>query len=157
MAGRAFLLTLELNKQGKIVGSSKRKDGDLDFSQGVECFGFEYGVVTPVDPSFSGMPVGRRRRQPLTITKTVNSASPKLLQAAFMNEGFRTATLSFNRIDPGGKPCPVRKIELTNGAVVAVRPGGTRWGRNVENVTFEYGDIAVDGLRNAMIPRSMLG
>jgi len=167
MAGRTFLLTMELNKQGRVVGSSRRREGDLDFSTGMECHGFNYEVLTQIDPGHGG-PVGRRKHSPITIKKTVDSSSPKLFQALCTNEAFKIATLSFNRIDPGGKPIPIRRIELTNGFIVAVkpggkweRPGGMQWERaramQWEYVTIDYGDIAVDGLPNAMIPPSMLG
>ncbi len=156
MAGSKFLLTMNLTKQGQVRGSSTGKEGDLDFSKGMECHGFNYEAIAQFDAG-SGQLVGRRRHSPITITREVDAASPKLLQALVTNEVFKAATLSFNAVDPGGKRNVVRKIELANGAVVAVRPAGSYDGRNREAVTLTYQDIAVDGLRNSFIPVSMLG
>jgi hypothetical protein len=50
MAGSKFLLTMKFTTQGHIIGSSKKENGDLDYSKGMECFGFNYEVVTQIDP-----------------------------------------------------------------------------------------------------------
>ena len=44
-----FLLTMELTKQGNVIGSSKKKEGDLDFSKGMMCHAFTYEVVAQFD------------------------------------------------------------------------------------------------------------
>lgn len=59
MAG-GFLLTMVLTKQGVVKGSSTKKEGDLDYSNGMECHGFDYPVSTPVDSNPS-KPVGKRQ------------------------------------------------------------------------------------------------
>ena len=58
--GAKFLLTMQLKKQGAVKGSSTRKEGDLDFSKGVECHAFTYSVEPPVN-SNPGLPVGKRQ------------------------------------------------------------------------------------------------
>jgi hypothetical protein len=60
-----FLLTMKLTKQGHVKGSSTKKEGDLDFSKGMECHGFNYEVVTQFDAG-SGQPVGKRQHGPIT-------------------------------------------------------------------------------------------
>jgi type VI protein secretion system component Hcp len=55
-----FLLTMVLTKQGPVKGSSTKKEGGLDYSNGMECHGFNYPVATPVD-SNPGKPVGKRQ------------------------------------------------------------------------------------------------
>src|ERR1022692_2062878 len=54
-----FLLTMVLSKQGAVKGSSTKKDGAPDYSNGMECHGFNYPVTTPMD-SNPGKPVGKR-------------------------------------------------------------------------------------------------
>ncbi len=55
-----FLLTMQLTKQGSVKGSSTKKEGDLNFKDGMECHGFHYPVETQVN-SNSGRPVGKRQ------------------------------------------------------------------------------------------------
>ena len=57
-----FLLTLEGTKQGKIKGSNTNKEGDLDFSKGLQCHAFIYGAVTPIDPNKGNYLHDRLRR-----------------------------------------------------------------------------------------------
>lgn len=78
MAGSKFLLTLKMTTQGDVKGSSTKREGDLDYSKGIECFGFKYSVLIPFD-SQSGLPTGQRKHSPITITKEKDSSSPKLL------------------------------------------------------------------------------
>ena len=83
-----FYMTIEGTKQGKFKGGSTQKGkGALSYSDGMECHGFSYQVVAPIDPA-TGQPVGRRRHNPIKITKDTDSASPLLLQTLAMNENF---------------------------------------------------------------------
>jgi type VI secretion system secreted protein Hcp len=149
-----FLLTLKLTTQGNVKGSSTRKDGDLDFSKGMECHGFNYEVATPVDSS-SGSTTGRRTHNPIRITREVDSASPKLLQALVTNEVFRAATLHFNRANSDGKPSDVRTIELTNGKIADIKPSKDASGKRCEDVTLVYEGLLVNGIPDGIIPYSM--
>jgi type VI secretion system secreted protein Hcp len=120
MAGSKFLITMKLTTQGDVKGSSVKKEGDLDYSTGMEAHGFNYEVITQIDPA-TGQPVGRRRHNPITIRREVDAASPKFLQALVTNEVFKTVKLSFNRIGPDGKPVIAHTIELTNGTISAYK------------------------------------
>ncbi len=149
-----FLLTLELTTQGNVKGSSIRKDGDLDFSKGMECHGFNYEVATPFDSS-SGSLTGRRTHKPITITREVDSASPKLLQALVTNEVFTAARLQFTRLASDGKPFDVRTIELTNGRIADIKPSKNPSGRRCEDLTLVYEGLLVNGIPDGIIPYSM--
>jgi len=116
MAGSKFLLTMKLTTQGDVIGSSTKKEADLDYSKGIECHGFNYECVTQIDPN-SGQPNGRRKHQPIVIRAEVGAQSPKLLQALTTNEVFKTAKMSFNRIGGDGKSVVAHTIELTNGTI----------------------------------------
>jgi type VI secretion system secreted protein Hcp len=116
MAGSKFLMTMKLTTQGDVIGSSTKKEGDLDYTKGMECHGFNYECVTQIDPA-TGQPVGRRRHNPVTIRREVDAASPKLLQALVTNEVYKGAKMSFNRIGPDGKPFIAHTIEFVNGTV----------------------------------------
>jgi type VI secretion system Hcp family effector len=159
--GQTFLLTIVLNKQGVLRGSSKRKEGDLDFSKGMECHGFNYDLTTQYDLG-SGQLTGRRQHQPITIIREVDSASPLLWSALCSNEGFKTATLSFAR--PTGKPAVYQKIELTNGTICKIRAansaigsgssgsgsgGGGGGKKRFEEVSLTFEGITINGIPNA--------
>ncbi len=153
MAGK-FLMTIKLTTQGSIKGSSTRKDGDLDFSKGMECHAFNYGVVTPFDSS-SGNLAGKRKHDPITITREVDSASPKLLQALVTNEVFTAARLEFTRVGSDGKPLDVHSIELTNGRIAGIRPSKDATGKRCEDVTLVYDRLLVNGIPDGIIPYSI--
>ena len=151
MASGKFLLTMTGTKQGKIKGSNTKKEGDLDFSQGVECHSFSYSVTVPYD-SRSGHSSGQRSHKPLTITREVDSASPKLLQALCTNETFKSVALTFGKTGSGGKSLPFRTIELINGVIVDIRQAqGTTWKRS-ELVTLAYESLLVTGIPHSAIP-----
>jgi len=131
MAGK-FLMTIKLTTQGNVKGSSTRKDGDLDFSKGLECHGFNYGVKAQFDSS-SGSLTGRRTHKPIVITREVDSASPQLLQALVTNEIFTAAGLHFSRAASDGKPFDVRTIELINGKIADIKPSKNSSGKRCED------------------------
>jgi len=120
MAGTKFLLTMKLTTQGDVVGTSTKKEGDLDYTKGLECHGFDYSCITQIDPA-TGQPVGRRRHSPITIRREADGASPKLHQALVTNEVFKSAKLSFNRVGPDGKPFIANTIELVNGTIATYK------------------------------------
>jgi len=141
---KVFLLELELKTQGKIRGSSTKKQGGSGSSTGLLCHGWNYAVVSQFDAG-SGQLVGRRTHNPITIVREVNSASPLLWSALCSNEGFKTATLSFARPSAAGKPSVAQTIELTNGAIVHIRPAGVRNGKNCQELTLTYEEMKING------------
>jgi type VI secretion system secreted protein Hcp len=152
MTESKFLLTMLLTKQGAVKGSSTKREGDLDYSRGMEGIGLDCGVKTQV-ASKTGMPAGKQSHTQITIRKELDAASPKLLQALVTNEVFKSATLQFNRIGPDGKPVVAHTIELTNGQIVRIKPatgsGGIVW----EDVTLAYDGLLVNSIRTAILPR----
>lgn len=151
MASGKFLLTMTGTKQGKIKGSSTKRDGGIDYSQGVECSGFNYGATVPFD-SQSGAFTGRRRHQPITITRETDSASPKLLQALVSNEVFDIVKLQFFKTSSGGNSVLVRTIELRNGCIVDIRQAPSSTGKRCEHVTLAYEELLFNGIPHAVIP-----
>jgi type VI secretion system Hcp family effector len=153
MPGGEFLMTLQLTTQGNVKGSSTKKKGDLDFSQGMECHAYSYGVSSPIDHN-TGQPVGVRKHGTIVIRRGVDAASPKLLQALCTNETFKTAKLSFNRTSSNGKPTLAYTIELTNGAIVDIKHMTDSSGKRYQDLTLEFDDWLVNGLPNGIIPHS---
>jgi type VI secretion system secreted protein Hcp len=151
MADSKFLLTMTGTKQGKIKGSSTKKEGDLDYSTGMECHGYSYSVITQFDPQ-SGASSGSRKHQPITITREVDSASPSLYQALCANEVFKIVKLEFRKPGSGGKSIPIRTIELTNGGILDIRQAPSAGGKRCEHVTLAYEGLLVNGTPHAVIP-----
>jgi type VI secretion system Hcp family effector len=146
-----FLLTMTLAKQGKIKGSSTRTEGNLKYSDGMECQGFSYSPMTQIDPN-SGISSGKRKHSPIVIRREVDAASPKLLQALVTNEVFTTATLSFSRLNPNGKPVAAHKIELINGTISNIKQAADSRGKWSQDVTLTFEELVVDGMPNGVIP-----
>jgi type VI secretion system secreted protein Hcp len=143
MAGNTFLMTLSLKTQGNIKGSSTRKEGALDFSKGLECHEFNYGVKAQSDLGF-GTLTGKRTHHPITIVREVDSASPLLWQALCTNEVLTSATLSFNR-PPGGKLTVFHTIELTNATIIDIKLTTDSSGKKWHTITLAYEGMMGDG------------
>lgn len=117
---KQFLLEIDFQTQGKVVGDSTAKHGTLDFSKGLMCHAFEYGVDSQYDEG-NGQYTGRRRHKPIRIVREVDQASPLIFQALTHNEIFKTAKLSFVRPDNAGKLVAYHSIALEKGGVVRYR------------------------------------
>jgi type VI secretion system secreted protein Hcp len=153
-----FLMNMVLKNQGTIKGSSTRKGGAPDYGMGIECHGFNYDVLAPRDAA-GGLPTGKRTHKPITIVREVDSASPLLWQAVSTGDPFVKATLSFPRPTTNGKPTVAHTIELTNGTISKVNqynPGGVGDGKKWEKLTLIYEGMTVDGLKDGIIPRSIV-
>jgi type VI secretion system Hcp family effector len=149
-----FLLTMDLRTQGTIKGSSKGsggKKGDLDYSSGIECHGFQFGVEVPYDPQ-SGSATGKRQHSPIVIRKEVDSASPLLWQALCTNEAFQMAKLQFYTSGSSGKEKVACTVELTNGQIVGIERFPGLKGKPSEHLSLTFEKITVNGLSNALIP-----
>jgi type VI secretion system secreted protein Hcp len=149
--------------QGKFKGGSPTKGHGGLSTKGFPCHAFSYALQAPTD-SASGLPTGKRRNNPIVITKEFDSSSPNLFHALATNEGFTSATLSFVKPDSAGKEVVFHTIELTNGAIAGIRavhPSSIRLaqpqsGKRFEAITLTYQEIAVDGAKNGTIPHSLL-
>jgi type VI secretion system secreted protein Hcp len=85
----------------------------------------------------SGMAAGKRQHGEITITKEVDSASPKLFQALSTNETLSDVTIEFTGSGAGaGKAA--QRITLTNAIITSDRKSG-----NIETITIEYEAITV--------------
>ena len=91
------------------------------------------------------------------IVKEVDNASPLLFHACCNNEAFSTATLSFARPTSTGKETVYQTIELTNGTISNIGYAPHHRVKRCESITLVYEELAVNGLENGIIPRSLLG
>lgn len=147
-------LLVEGKNQGKIEGSSLTKghEGKI-LVQAVD-----HLIEIPKSPQ-TGLPTGKRIHCPLTVTKEIDKASPKLQQALTSGEQMKDVTLEFYRISPKGIEEKYYSIKLEDAILTNVRawmpncldPANERIG-HMEDVSFTYQKIhwvyEVDGIES---------
>ena len=133
-------LTLTGSTQGKIDGSCS-----VQGHEGAILVQAELNdVEIPRNPQ-TGLPAGKRVHGPLQITKEIDKASPKLLQALASGEQMSEVLLEYFRISPQGKEEKYYTIKLQNAIVVSMR----KWVPNcldeskkqlghMEDISFSY-------------------
>jgi type VI secretion system secreted protein Hcp len=92
------------------------------------------GVVREA-PIATGMAAGKRQHSPITITKEVDAASPKLFQASDSHEVLSQVVIGFQG---GGAADTAQKIVLTNATILSIRKAG-----KTEQITLDYQAIDV--------------
>ena len=88
-------------------------------------------VVHQMDAA-SGMATGKRQHNAITITKEVDSASPRFAQALATNETLKTVQIVFQGSGAGASKV-AQRIALTNATIVGIRKVG-----NTEQITLDY-------------------
>jgi type VI secretion system Hcp family effector len=124
-----FLMTMTLEKQGKLTASSKTDKGSH-----ITVLPYNFGVMTPRDQT-TGQASGKRQHQPITIRKMVDSASPLIFQAVCNNETLKTVHITVST--PGVNQTTV----LLDVEIVEIKHLGAS-----EEVTFVFGDWQVNGV-----------
>lgn len=122
------------DSQGDISGDSSRQNG------AIEVLGFSHSVVSPRDAA-SGLPTGKRQHKPITITKPVDKATPKLYQGLSMNENCGNVRLEFFKPDSTGKTVNFYSIELLNAHIVSISTYQSDGQAPREHVSFTYQKI----------------
>jgi type VI secretion system secreted protein Hcp len=110
-------LTVTGAKQGAIQGdvTLKGREGTIAVT----------AVSSQIDSMFdptSGAASGKRQHQPISITKRIDQASPKLYTAMVTNETLTDVTLAFwsPLPDGTGMQTPYFTIKLTNATIVGI-------------------------------------
>ena len=100
-------------KQGKIEGSCSIKGHEGQ----VLVQALKWPVEIPRSPQ-SGQPTGKRVHMPLTLSKEIDKATPKFLQALTSGEQFSSVKIHFPRISAAGQEEEYYTIELKNAILV---------------------------------------
>jgi type VI secretion system secreted protein Hcp len=147
-------ISIKGNKQGQFKGEGiqdKRKD------KWIPVLAFQMGVQSPRDVG-TGLASGKRRHQPVTITKEWGAASPQLWQALTSNETLQSVEIQFTRTSGTGAEQVYETIKLTNAVIsafgphVGPLPPGTHHGKRYENLTLVYQEQLVTGGGGAPAP-----
>ena len=103
-------VSVKAQQQGQIPGGDGTKVM-IDVTK------FTEGVISPRDAA-SGLPTGKRQHKPLTITKEIDAASPRLYRACTTNENLPEVVL--NLYAPGGNT-PKTTVKLTNASCASLQ------------------------------------
>jgi type VI secretion system secreted protein Hcp len=105
-----------------------------------------YAIESPRDAA-SGLPTGKRKHEPVTISKAIDQATPQLFQALVTNETLTTVKIEFVQpaAGPTGTPAPTFTITLTNAAISALKSdwSETANAQELEQAQFVYQKIEV--------------
>jgi type VI secretion system secreted protein Hcp len=151
----SFLMTMQFKNQGKIRGSSTKKEGSLDYSKGMECHAFEYGIEVQYDLE-AGLSKGKKHHPPIVVTKGKDMASPSVFQACCTGESFTIAVLTVPKATPHGNSFVYHTIELTNGTISSIKPGKIHNGKSSESVSLTYEGLKVNGAPSERVPFDLL-
>ncbi len=109
-------------------------------AKGNEAFGWDFGVKAPFDIA-TGHTSGKRRHNPLVVTKEWGAASPQLFQSCVTREILHAVVIQFARPNQSGAESVYHTITLTNATVAhAHYVGGGK-----HRVTFVYQEIEITG------------
>ena len=92
--------------------------------------GLSHEIVSPRDLA-SGLPTGKRQHKPLVITKSIDKATPLLMNALVTNENLTQVVITLRQ---GGQA--VSTVKLTNASISARQQHGM-----TESISFTYQKI----------------
>lgn len=137
-------LVLEGQNQGKIEGSIQVKghEGKI-LVQAVN-----HTIEIPKSPQ-TGLPTGKRVHLPMTLTKAIDQASPKLFQALTSGEQMKEVTVEYYFANKMGLEEKYYTVKLSNAIVTNIRswvpncldPNNQQMG-HMEDVSFTYEKIS---------------
>jgi type VI secretion system secreted protein Hcp len=108
-------LTIKGAKQGTIKGDVTEKGREGSIAVTI----VSSQIDTPIDPD-SGAATGKRRHQPIAITKLIDQTTPKLYEAIFTNETLTDVAITFWRPLKDGSVTHYFTITLANAIVVGI-------------------------------------
>jgi type VI secretion system secreted protein Hcp len=114
----------------------------------IEVLSFHWGVSQAITGTVSSTGTFSGQRcdmAPLSITKQLDKASPKLAQACAAGEHFKSAVLTLCRA--GGDKQPYMKYKLSDVLIESVRTGGSGQGEGgvpAEETGLRYGKIELE-------------
>ena len=137
-----FALAIKGSKQGVFKG-----DGHLNQIRGLS---YDLQIMSPRDPA-SGLPTGKARFGPLTITKEWGASSTQIIIALATNENLPAVQLTFYGPGSAGEHIVDHVITLTDASVsevhhhpVAGLKDSTTDKFQMEDISFTYRKIEVE-------------
>ena len=112
--GKGFLKTWNSRVYGLSQGRTTFNPSNIHDIQ------FKYEVQSPYDAS-TGHASGKRRHEPITITKETDASSPSLFRMSCNQEAFDTLNINFEQVDSKGLKQPYLAMNLTKVAIVGFK------------------------------------
>jgi type VI protein secretion system component Hcp len=169
-----FLMTMQLQTQGKLSGQVKLAGGSSTTGS-LEIDSFSFGAVNSAkignssgggsgketlgpftSTPGSGTPSSKAQQKPIRIVKAVDSTSSKLYHALVTNEMIRSLEIQLIQPSSGGKETVAQRVTLTNAVISKIDYAPPVKGKRREGVTLHYQELAVNGAKVADIPLSLL-
>jgi len=104
----------------------------------LDLVGLKWGIVMPTDP-VSGLPTGKRRHHPLTLTKPLDQASPLFLAALARNENLLTVRVTL--LGPNGEAATTYSLKNAKLIEREVTATGAPGESVLEDLSFTYQTI----------------
>ncbi len=136
MATIAYL-TVHGQKQGDIKGGATERGREGS----IAVISVAYEVDAPYDQT-TGAASGKRQHKPVVITKTIDPATPKLLQALVSNEVLTSVKIEFWRPAPE-VVAPYFVMVLTNALVTNVTLSSSNDKHQEETGTYELEEFSL--------------
>jgi len=132
--------------EGQKQGTFKTQGKD---NEALQFIGFNFDVQATRDAG-SGLPTGKKKYMPITLTRYSDAASVNIFEAVSTNEDLKLVTIQLIRRSPEGKTQVYETIKLQNATVSSyVQYEGTgapiRYGTNttpVEEIQFTFQKIS---------------
>lgn len=141
-------LNAYLKLKGETTGDIKGSVTQAGREDSIMVIGFDHEVESPRD-SASGLPTGKRRHKPITITKEVDKSSPLLYTLLVNNENITEWELQFWTPSKTGKEEQHYTVALTNASISAIRSEmlNNKYPENMqhkerEHISFTYQKIS---------------
>ena len=147
-------------KQGQFKGGAPRKSGSSGrrSSSWLEVVAYDFPIQAPWD-SASGTPSGKRKHAAIVITREMDGASPKFLDALVKNETLQVVIETTDGPVVGPETV-FRRITLTDATISYVRPHIghlTEAGKPLSDIAFVCGKVNDQVLTGRSAGPSALG
>ena len=136
------------------LGDIKGESADDKHKDEIEVLSFSWGVTSLSGPGGPGTGAGKPTFQDLSITHTIDKASPLLLKACATGLHLKEATITHRKAGKGQQEFLI--IKMNDIIVTSVTHGASGDGRGTENVSlafakvnFEYKPQKADGSLDA--------
>jgi type VI secretion system secreted protein Hcp len=137
-----YCLRLVGQSQGPILGECPKKTSHYS----IVVYAYSQNLVSQVNET-TGLPTGKRQNQPLTITKAVDRATPKLMTAWATGEKMSGFVLEFFQTDTG-RDLLYYCIMLTDAQIIGIKQytplillAENSVYKDMEEVTFVYSTL----------------
>ena len=139
LGGEKYYVKIEGTKQGEFKGNVQRMS-----SRWIEIASFSQAAESPRDAA-TGQASGRRKHEPIVITKQAGASSPQIWQALHTNELLKDVLFQFVRTTAEGKEQVYHTIKLTNATIASVERIGGNSKNEEERIKLTYQNIEVMG------------